>query len=334
MFKRIWPYVRVVLSLALLAFALSRIDWLTLSHSKHNIHMEWVVFAVIALIGNNILAGLRWAWLMRAAGFNEPLKTYVALYFSGGLINQGLPTTIGGDSYRAIQAIRGCKISVSETNRVNMLNAQPRLRQSLLIVAMERSLGLLGNNIAGALGLLIGGGVIGHWAVQFGGLLMVCMLGGAALLALLLRLPVSLNYLSQLLKRFHLEGALPAIKLGFGWPYCLVQIVLAVVIHFVAIMALWFCLSAFGATPPIESLMIGLPALVLLMMLPISISGWGLRETTLSAVLALWGTDPSLTILGSVCYGAITLVSLLPGAYYLMRSEPANAINLETAIDR
>ena len=41
---------------------------------------------------------------MRSVGFQGSLKSYIALYFAGGLINQGLPSTLGGDSYRAITA--------------------------------------------------------------------------------------------------------------------------------------------------------------------------------------------------------------------------------------
>jgi len=70
---------------------------------------------------------------------------------------------------------------------------------------------------------------------------------------------------------------------------------------------------------PIEALMIGLPALSLLLMLPISISGWGLREATLSSVLVLWGVDPSLTVLASVSFGAFSALCALPGLYPLLK---------------
>jgi len=65
--------------------------------------------------------------------------------------------------------------------------------------------------------------------------------------------------------------------------------------------------------------MVGLPALAILMILPISISGWGLRETTLSAVLALWGVPSGITVLASVSFGVIGLVICLPGAIFLFR---------------
>ena len=97
------------------------------------------------------------------------------------------------------------------------------------------------------------------------------------------------------------------------------QALFGIGIHSFIILAFSFCLRAYGAEAPISSLMIGLPALSLLLMLPISISGWGLREATLSSVLALWGVNPSLTVLASISYGAITVLSVLPGAYFLLK---------------
>ena len=71
--------------------------------------------------------------------------------------------------------------------------------------------------------------------------------------------------------------------------------------------------------------MIGMPALSLLMMLPISISGWGLREATLSATLALWNVDSGITVLAAVSFGIVTLVTYLPGALSLLRRKREDA---------
>ena len=73
--------------------------------------------------------------------------------------------------------------------------------------------------------------------------------------------------------------------------------------------------------------MVGLPALGLLMMLPISISGWGLREATLSTTLVLWGVDSGITVLASVSFGIVTLVTYLPGALSLLQRRRQDDLN-------
>lgn len=307
---RAWPTVRIVLSVLLLWKAIEHIDWHTLSGEGLDIAPRFFIYALLAQLGSNVLAGLRWAWLMRQAGYQGSFKEYVGLYFAGGLINQGLPTVIGGDSYRAIAAGRPAASDANAT--------APGLRAGFFMVALDRTLGLVGNNLLGAIGLIFGGAVIAVWAVQLGYVVLAAMLGGALLLGLLLALRAPSSLLDRLLGKVGMAGMLLPIRRAWGLPYSLGQLVLALVIHLLAILAMGFCLRAYGAAPPVEALLVGMPALGLLMMLPISISGWGLRENTLSAMLALWGTVPALTVLGSLSYGAVALIALLPGIYQLL----------------
>ena len=102
--KRAWPTIRILLSVALLWKATSGIDWHTLFDSEIKMQPAWLIAAAAAICCAFICGGLRWGFLMRSVGFQGSLKTYIALYFAGGLINQGLPSTLGGDSYRAITA--------------------------------------------------------------------------------------------------------------------------------------------------------------------------------------------------------------------------------------
>jgi uncharacterized membrane protein YbhN (UPF0104 family) len=145
------------------------------------------------------------------------------------------------------------------------------------------------------------------------------MILAGLIISVILAWAPSRQLLQKLLDSLQMNNAMPGIRLAFSWPTNLAQAVLAIGIHFLTILTLLFCLKAYGVDAPIESLMIGLPALSLLLMLPISISGWGLREATLSSVLALWGVNPSLTVLASISYGALTVISVLPGAYFLLK---------------
>ena len=100
--KRSWPTIRIVLSIALLWKATSGIDWKALFESELQLQAQWLVAGGLCITAAFICGGLRWGLFMQRAGFQGSLLGYVALYFSGGLINQGLPSTLGGDSYRAI----------------------------------------------------------------------------------------------------------------------------------------------------------------------------------------------------------------------------------------
>jgi hypothetical protein len=265
---------------------------------------------------------------MRSVGFQGTIKSYIALYFAGGLINQGLPSTLGGDSYRAITATHftdGDKLSETKEldeelhHSVDLGHATPKLRLSFAMTLVDRLLGLAGNNLLGGIGLILGGATLATWGQDLGYAVIGVMLSAGIIIAFILAWTKTRQLLQKILDRLQMNNAMPGIQLAFSWPLNIAQALFGIGIHSCTILAFSFCLRAYGAEAPISSLMIGLPALSLLLMLPISISGWGLREATLSSVLALWGVNPSLTVLASISYGAITVLSVLPGAYFLLK---------------
>lgn len=326
--KRAWPTIRILLSIGLLWKATSGIDWHAIFESKIEMQPMWFLAALLSASTACFCGGLRWALLMRKVGFQGRLRSYVLLYFTGALVNQGLPSTLGGDSYRAITAshldksgeLTGEKELNDELHHsVDLEHATPKLRLSFAMVLIDRLIGLAGNNLLGGIGLILGGLTLAAWGQDLGYAVMGIMISIGLLIALGLAFKPTCNLLEKILNRFNMGNALPGIRFAFAWPFNLAQASFAIGIHLLLILTFFCCLRAYGTEAPIASLMIGLPALSLLLMLPISISGWGLREATLSSVLALWGVNPSMTVLASISFGAITVISVLPGAYFLLK---------------
>lgn len=268
---------------------------------------------------------------MKAGGFKRKLKKFISLYFAGSLINQGLPTTIGGDSYRAVAAANKANsardtFSMPEMsiNEIESPTTPPRLRKSFFIVGLDRTLGLAGNSLLGAIGLIIGGATLSPWASNLGWLLLIIMVLGASMIAFSLQYPSLVSLFNRIMAKFGMDDVLIVTRKAWGFPRIAFQLPFAILIHLFALAAFWACLKACGINAPIESLTIGMPALGLLLMLPISISGWGLREATLAGVLSLWGLNPSLVVLSSILYGAITLITFLPGLPRLLQRKSSN----------
>jgi uncharacterized membrane protein YbhN (UPF0104 family) len=337
LFKQLWPYIRIALSIALLWLATRNIEWQALRDTKISVNPIWFGLALLLLVLTNLMAVLRWGWLMRSVKLYRPARDYITLYFAGGLINQGLPSTIGGDSYRAVEGSRpyhGRTHTPSAHQQtldqelhqpVDLQRAPPRLRLGFFSVGLDRALGLLGNNILGALGLILGGAMLAPWGQSLGWWILGAMLSAAALASILLRTPKTRDLIQRILNKLGMPQAMFALKAGLGWPNVVPQVVISVLTHVLALSSFWCCLKAFGVSAPFSALMIGMPALGLLMMLPISISGWGLREATLSATLALWGIDSGITVLAAVSFGIVTLVTYLPGAVSLLRRKREDA---------
>ena len=56
------------------------------------------------------------------------------------------------------------------------------------------------------------------------------------------------------------------------------------------------------------------PLVLLTMLIPITISGWGLREGAAAALLPVAGAAASASLAASVTFGLVALVAVLPGA--------------------
>ena len=302
----------------LLARAFTLIDWKNIQKALPTIEIWWLLLTLVLLWLSNVLSGVRWGKIMQSSGFPHPTIEYVRWYFSGGLINQGLPTTLGGDSYRAISAYNAFSTSIPLNEQINRSKQLPNLKSSFFNVALDRSLGFAGNSILGAIGLGIGGAVMSDWLSSAGWILTWIMILGAGVIALIISIKPSKMIIERIFQRLQIQQGIKSIESAWGWPNVIFQIPLAIMIHIFTLMAFWACIRACHLDAPIEALLIGIPAVSILMILPISISGWGLRETSLVGILGLWHLDPSLIILSSLLYGLITLITLLPGLLRLV----------------
>lgn len=308
---KVWFVIRLFFSFALLWLAFRHIDWSILWVESQNLQLRWLVLAMFLILTANLLAAGRWGFIMQRTGLSNPWRRYITLYFAGGLINQGLPSTLGGDSYRALQG-----------SRQQTIDGSPAIRYGVFAVFLDRGMGLLGNTLLGAVGLIIAGLTVSPLANPIGIMLLVGIVGGILIFGGVFKFPRFLHWVQKLLNATRLPLGMNGLKSVFDWPINMAQISTSITIHLLTLATFGACLQAYGVTVPLEALLIGIPALGLLMMLPISISGWGLRETTLSAVLSLWGIPVSTTLLASITYGLIILLAYLPATWVLVKQRP------------
>ena len=78
------------------------------------------------------------------------------------------------------------------------------------------------------------------------------------------------------------------------------------------------CARATGTALPLSALMVLVPLIITTMLLPISISGWGLREGAAAALFPLAGASSEAGLAASIAFGLVFLVSTLPGIAILL----------------
>src|SRR5262245_12529489 len=97
--RSIW--LRLLVSAALLAFVISRINLGDARERLSGGHWGYFVAAVVALFASFIVGALRWNIYLTAAGVVLPAAAAVRAYLIGMFTNNFMPTQFGGDAARA-----------------------------------------------------------------------------------------------------------------------------------------------------------------------------------------------------------------------------------------
>ncbi len=92
----------------------------------------------------------------------------------------------------------------------------------------------------------------------------------------------------------------------------------SIVFNVLRIMVVWVGALAVGIDVPLTAYFVVVPAVIFAMLLPISMSGWGVREAMFAALLPMYGADRETVLAMSVLIGICSVLSTLPGAVILM----------------
>ena len=92
---------------------------------------------------------------------------------------------------------------------------------------------------------------------------------------------------------------------------------LAVLIQLLAITSLYFIGRSLGVTVPYLSLVTVCQLALFASLLPVSVSGWGVREGALVLGVSALGVPRETALLISLIYGVLVAVGSLPGGFLL-----------------
>jgi glycosyltransferase 2 family protein len=267
----------------------------------------WYLLAAYAIFLVTTV-GMAWRWqvLLASKGLREPLMWLTKLYFIGYAAGQVLPTSIGGDTVRIAAHARRVPDAKGEAAGA---------------VLMERVLGSAGTLVLVAIGLVL---AIGRYNNIREVVILEIALSVALALALALMFSRRTN--SWLQER----GGTRRLARGFRslWdalhgyrdqPRALLIVLAAtVVLQFIRILAIWLCGEAVGLTvSPLVYIVMG-PLLFLVMLIPFTINGLGVREAFFIAFLGRFGVDADAAFATGFLFYAVTVATALPGGAFLL----------------
>ncbi len=298
--NRLPPVVQLVLrtgvSVGVVGLLAVAVDLRSIGARLTALEVRWVGVALLLSVVQVAGSAWRWRYTLHRLGGCLPFSRAVAEYYLATFLNQLLPGGVAGDVSRAW---RHSRYGEPEA---------PERRRAVSAVILERASGqLVMTAVALVSGWVLLSRVLPGTRVA---LALACALAamacGTVAWRRLRRIPAVAGLAADAGIALFAPGVLPVQLLG-----SLVVVASYVALYLAAAAALGV------TTPPLVLLPLVAPVL-LTMLLPVSVAGWGIRE---AAAAALWGAVGLTAADGvaiSLTYGVLVLVSSLPGAAVLI----------------
>jgi uncharacterized protein (TIRG00374 family) len=291
--------VRIIVSAALLAILITKIPVDDIQ--PRNTHAGTLAFLAIGLaftLGGFVLSAWRWQRVLLAFDTKVPLRTLLAHYLAGQFVGNVLPSTVGGDVLRVSRASK-----TTGTGDVAFAS-----------VVLERLSGMVALPLLTCLGFVINpslSDVPQAWVAL--------AIAGATVLTLAVILVVagSPQLAGRFAKHQNWMRFVGAVHVGVDRlrrePRRAFSVLFAALVYQASVLvAVWCAIHALGVSVPNAAVVAFLPAVASAQVLPISLSGLGIREGLLVLLLHPLGVPTGKAIgVGLLWYGMTLVVSLL-----------------------
>ncbi len=307
--------LKFLLTFALLAALGSMIDWGQVAATAINARPIWLVAAAGFILLAYLVIAWRWMKIMRVSANAperarrfRPVFVMVAAGFGFGAI---LPTSVGADIARG---------ALLHSRSVGQEQAAASFIVSSLL--LDRYTSVLGTILVAVIGSLI----VGQWTfasvlalalIAIGGIAALVVMQLDRLLGLVMRGPLGRFKfkLDMLIAELRAPGML---RQGLS-PAILISVLLAVVRT-----GIFVCMyRAFDVPVPLGLALFAIPVLLIALMIPVTIGGFGLREWLLVVIFSQAGVPAAVSVSVGLLFFVLQVLVSLPAMLVaiLARSE-------------
>ncbi len=308
--RRRWMFwLRAAAGALLVAFLVRHTQWRPVETAIQGMAWSHWGAALALYLASQLASSWRWAELARPLGFHFSRLQYMQLYFEGMFFNLCLPSSIGGDVLKAYWLAP---------------NTAGRVLAGCTVLA-DRAVGLVGLGVIGVTALSARAFALSIPTAIFVGIGLLA----AALVAVSLGLRMLKWFagllptesrparLAEQLMPYHDRPEVFRRSIGWG---LLVQSLNVLVVTEIG--------HAIGLGIPLGAYCVAVPAVALLTMLPISISGVGVREGGLAWMLASYGVSEELGVTLGLLWFLVAIAGGMVGGcvYFFSLKRPYETV--------
>jgi uncharacterized membrane protein YbhN (UPF0104 family) len=282
--------VKAAVSVLLLYLSLRRVDLDSVGQRLGGLDWRWIAFVLVTFCIQILMGALRWREIVAVCGTKLGSMTALRYSFIGQFFSQVLPSTVGGDAARIWLLARGgagwpaaiYSVLIDRVVGVSVL--------AIVVVAcLPWTLNLIHDPVARAALAAIGFGALG---------------------AALIFLGLGIQHL-RVMERWWLTRHLASAS-RLAWRLCRSVAgarvaVFSFAVHFMTVAIMWGGAMAAHATVDFVQVLFLVLPVILIATVPVSIAGWGVRESAMILAFSYAGLAEGDGLIVSILYGIASL---------------------------
>jgi glycosyltransferase 2 family protein len=310
--KKIFTILRIVVSIGLIAYLIKSQfkDLKTILDMVKTVNVSLLLASASFHILGIWLSALRWQILLKTQDIKISQGYLSSSFLIGSFFNNILPTSIGGDIFRSLDAANKAKISVGK---------------SASVLVIDRFAGVISAAIYAVIALFLGFATIGttSYVIPIVIFFVICIILGFLILnpsiLKLNKIVGKIKFLSKIKEKlvevYHTFLSFKKFKLALAEAlFC------SLVLQFGVICNYYLAARSLGVNLSFASFIFIVPVVATIAMLPITIGGTGLRENTLVFFMVALGVQNEKAAMTSLALLAMLLIlGVIGGIIYAVR---------------
>ena len=287
---------KLAVTFGILAWLLGSVDWSKLFQLIGGIRLLPLIVSVVLLLALMVPVARRWNLIVSALGGSISYLSSLRMILMTVLVNQSVPSNLGGDAYRVVATVR---------------SGMPWKRATLAAI-VDRLIALLALALVALFGVLA---LLDHAGLENQRLITVVgtglIVGGtlAAWIFIRSRFAASLAGGIEILQRLITAlGALLSKPTEAAY-----LVILSIIVQCVTIAVMSIVAINVGVDVPLFPMLSVCALGLLISRLPVSLGGWGVREGTLVLGFAPFGISREVALAASITYGLTELAAAIIG---------------------
>jgi uncharacterized membrane protein YbhN (UPF0104 family) len=279
-------WVRLAITIAILVYLASALDMRAATLAVLRVELTYLAVVLLLVALDRAVMILRWVLLLRSSGSEIGVPAAARIFLVSSFVGSFLPAGVGGDVARAYGLTRTTRDSA----------------EALASVAIDRVLGIVALLAMGVVGLLATATTVTDWRVGAGA-------------ALLLTSSLSILWADRV---GHLETRLVSIGAALSRyrtrPLTLVHVFSwSIVVQLLRLVQAYFLGLGLGILVPFRYYLVFMPVGFLMLLLPISVSGFGAPQAMIVWLMQPLGVPDEQSFALSTLIVLTGLAGNLPG---------------------